>query len=116
MSNPLLLSVLLPATVSRPGEQRQIFAFITLGIIESLANGLLSATGAVRIVFNAENCTFIRKRFQKGVADQVMGHGVQLPDLFEALPAEEAYREFEKELATMRSLCLKLLAARKQVA
>ena len=30
--------------------------------------------------------------------------------LFDALPREEAHREFQRELATMRELCLKLLA------
>jgi hypothetical protein len=115
MSNPVSLSVLLAAAVNKPGEQRQLFAFLTLGIIESLANGLLSATESVRIFFNAENCSLVRKRFKKGVADQVMGRGVQLPDLFDTLPPEEAYREFQKELATMRSLCLKLLDEKKQV-
>jgi hypothetical protein len=116
MRDPVPLSVLLAAAVNKPGAQRQLFAFITLGIIESLASGLLSATAGVRIFFNAENCLLIRKRFKKGVADQVMGHGVQLPDLFEALSPEEAYREFQKELATMRALCLKLLDEKKQVA
>jgi len=71
---------------------------------------------AVRYFFNAENGLWIRKRFKKSLADQIMGHGVQLPDLFEALPVEEANREFQRELATMRSLCLKLLDAKKQVA
>jgi len=43
------------------------------------------------------------------IADQIMSHGVQLPDLFDALPAEEAQREFQREVTTMHSLCLKLL-------
>jgi hypothetical protein len=38
-----------------------------------------------------------------------MSHGVQLPDLFDALPGEQAYREFKHELAKIRSLCLKIL-------
>ena len=45
-----------------------------------------------------------------------MSHGVQLPDLFEALPTKEAHREFQRELATMRSLCLKLLEGKQLVA
>ena len=45
-----------------------------------------------------------------------MSHGVQLPDLFAVLPPEEAYREFQRELATIRSLCLKLLEAQRLVA
>ena len=39
------------------------------------------------------------------LTDKVMSHGVQLPDLFEALPADEAHRQFQRELATMRALC-----------
>jgi hypothetical protein len=38
-----------------------------------------------------------------------MSRGVQLPDLFECLAAEEARREFYHELETIRALCLKLL-------
>jgi hypothetical protein len=38
-----------------------------------------------------------------------MSHGVQLPDLFDCLPAEEAQREFFHELETIRSLSLQLL-------
>jgi len=39
------------------------------------------------------------------LTDKVMSHGVQLPDLFDALPADEAHRQFQRELATMRALC-----------
>ena len=39
------------------------------------------------------------------LTDKVMSHGVQLPDLFEALPADEAHRQFQRELGTMRALC-----------
>ena len=38
-----------------------------------------------------------------------MSRGVQLPDLFDALPAEEAQQEYQRELAAMHSLCLKLI-------
>ena len=38
-----------------------------------------------------------------------MSHGVQLPDLYDSLPTEEAQREFLHELEIIRSLCLKLL-------
>jgi hypothetical protein len=38
-----------------------------------------------------------------------MSHGVQLPDLFDCLPADEAQREFFHELETIRSLCLTIL-------
>ena len=52
----------------------------------------------------------MRQHLRERLADEVMSHGVQLPDLFEALPAQAAQREFQRELATMRALCLTLLA------
>ena len=42
-----------------------------------------------------------------------MSRGVQLRDLFDCLPPEEAQRELYHELETMRSLCLKLLRKRR---
>jgi hypothetical protein len=41
-----------------------------------------------------------------------MSRGVQLSDLFDALPATTAQREFQRELAKMQSLCLTLLEQR----
>jgi hypothetical protein len=49
-------------------------------------------------------------------ADAIMSHGVQLPDVFDVLSREEAHREFQRELATMRDLCLKLLAEKQLIA
>ncbi len=45
-----------------------------------------------------------------------MSHGVQLPNLFDALHAEGAQREFLHELTTMKALCIKLLENRRLVA
>jgi hypothetical protein len=50
------------------------------------------------------------------MSGRATSYGVQLPDLFDALPGELAYREFKHELATMRSLCLKILENRPLVA
>jgi hypothetical protein len=80
-----------------------------IGMVESLASGVLSATDALRLFFHAENCLLVRKQWRDKTADAIMSHGVQLPDLFEVLPLTEAQREFQRELAMMRSLCLKLL-------
>jgi len=90
-------------------QQVASFALLCLGIIESLTNGLMSVTDALRLFFHAENCLFVRKHLKEKIADQIMSHGVQLPDLFDALPAEEAQREFQREVTTIHSLCLKLL-------
>ena len=56
-----------------------------------------------------ENCLFVRKNLKENIADQIMSHGVQLPDIFDALPVEATQREFQRELTTMHSLCLKLI-------
>jgi hypothetical protein len=45
-----------------------------------------------------------------------MSHGVQLRDLFEALSEKEAQREFQRELATLRSLAAGLMEQHELVA
>ena len=116
MYHHMSLQALLAASHKVPGQSLVLFALLTLGILESLAHGLLSVTDALRIFFHAGNCVFVRKHLRDKTADAVMSHGVQLPDLFEALPTAEAQREFQRELATMRALCLKLLEQKQLVA
>ena len=116
MHHSMSLQALLTASNESPSQRVALFALLTLGILESLAYGLLSATDALRVFFHAENCLFVRKHLPDKTADTVMSHGVQLPDLFEALPTVEAQREFQRELAIMRALCLKLLEQKQLVA
>jgi hypothetical protein len=116
MKNGINLETILAQSAQSSAQQQTLFALLTLGIIESLGNGLLSAADAPVLFFNAGNCGFVRRRLRGKLADQIMSHGVQLPDLFEALPAEEAQREFQHELSTMRLLCLKLLEGKRLVA
>jgi hypothetical protein len=116
MHHHMSLQALLAASHESPGQQLALFALLTLGMLESLAHGLLSASDALRVFFHTENCLFVRKHLRDKTADAVMSHGVQLPDLFEVLPTVEAQREFQRELATMRSLCLKLLEQKQLVA
>jgi hypothetical protein len=116
MNPTLCLKTLLAASGRTSAQQLVLFALLTLGMLESLANGVLSATDALRVFFHAENCLFVRKQLRHKTADAIMSHGVQLPDLFEVLPLTEAHREFQRELAVMRSLCLKLLAEKPLVA
>lgn len=66
--------------------------------------------------FHAENCLFVRRHLRAKLADKIMSHGVQLPDLFDILPAEKAHRKFQRELAKMRELCLRLLESKRLVA
>jgi hypothetical protein len=105
--------------LDRSGEEDrrlELFGLILLGLLVSLDNGLLSAEDAVRLFFNADNALFVRKTLKDKTADEIMSRGAQLPDLFEALPTGEAHREFQRELGTMRVLCLRLLDSRQLVA
>jgi hypothetical protein len=97
-------------------ERLAIFALLALGVTESLAAGVLSASDAIPRFFNAANCLFVRKQLRDKAADEVMSRGTQLPDLFDVLPAKEAQREFQRELAALRSLCWKLLERKRSVA
>jgi hypothetical protein len=115
MKNSMYLSSLLSQAGDRD-QQVTSLALLCLGVIESLTGGLASATDALRFFFHAENCLFVRKSLKHRIADQIMSHGVQLPDLFDALPAEEAHREFQHELTSMRSLCMKLLEEKRMAA
>lgn len=116
MNQGISLKTLLSEAGGTPDHQLAVFALVSLGILESLSSGLMSATDAVRLFFNAENCLFVHQFLGRKMADEVMSHGAQLPDLFEALPVAQAQREFHRELATMRSLCLRFLEEKRLAA
>jgi hypothetical protein len=103
-----LRSILSDASDDLP-QQLELFALVHLGLVQSLARGVLSATEAVQRFYNSDNCLYVHRHLRNHEANAIMSHGVQLPDLFDSLSPEEAQREFYRELETMRSLCLKLL-------
>lgn len=105
--------IILSATKGTIAQQQELFALLNLGLIQSLASGIVSPTEVVARFYHAENCLYVQKHFRQKTAHTIMSHGVQLPDLFESLPAEEAQREFYHELEIMRSLCLQLLEKRR---
>jgi len=90
-------------------EQLGIFALLNLGILESLNNGLMSVSDSLQAFFNVENSLFVRNNLRDRIAEEIMSRGVQLHDLFDALPPDEAQREFQRELTKIKSLCLLLL-------
>jgi len=99
----------LSKTGASSAQQLELFAFLNLGLVQSLASGTLSASEAIERFYHADNCLYVQKHLRNREARQIMGHGVQLPDLFDSLEPEEAQREFYHELEKMRSLCLTLL-------
>ncbi|MBI1902761.1 MAG: hypothetical protein HYS13_16815 [Planctomycetia bacterium] len=110
-----LKSWLAAASFSR-SERLALFAFVNLGLVESLASGRMKPSDAMRIVYHADNCRYVRRQLRDKIADEIMSRGVQLADLFDALPPKEARRELQRELGAMRSLCLRLLEKKKLVA
>ena len=86
-----------------------LFAFLNLGLVQSLNSGALSPSEAIRCFYHAENCLYVRDHFRSREADAIMSRGVQLPDLFAHLPPEEARRALLHELEEMRALCASLL-------
>ena len=91
-------------------QRLEFFAIVNLGIVQSIASGALTPAEAVQRFYHAANCLYVRRTLRSKEANDAMSRGVQLPDLFDALGAEEARREFYHELEAMRALCLKLLA------
>jgi hypothetical protein len=116
MNRPIGLKSWLDALSGSRSERLALFAFVNLGLVESLASGRMSASDALKIAYHADNCLYVRRELRDKTADEVMSRGVQLADLFDTLPAKEARRELQRELAAMRSLCLKLLEKKKLVA
>lgn len=85
------------------------FAMLNLGIIEALENETSTPEEMVRHFYSGENCLYVRRRLKDKSADEIMGRGVQLPDLFEALDEREAIDAFHTELESIRSLSLSIL-------
>jgi len=93
-----------------------VFAFLGLGLIESMKSGTLAANDAVNVFFNAANCLFVKNSLRSNTANRVMSHGVQLPDLFDVLDRKEAKQELNNELEIMSALCLRLLGSKRAAA
>ncbi|MBI2503094.1 MAG: hypothetical protein HYW07_07650 [Candidatus Latescibacteria bacterium] len=104
-----LSRIVLAESSGESAQGLEFFALLNLGLVQSLASGVLSPTEAIQRFYHADNCFYVRRHFRNKEANAVMSHGVQLPDLFDSLSAEEAQREFYRELEAIRSLCLRLL-------
>src|SRR5262249_39126277 len=61
MKPSMPLNTLLATAGQDPERGRILFALINLGIIESLASGVLGAADAVRLFYNADNCFYVQK-------------------------------------------------------
>ena len=109
MNQKIDLRTLLGSSDKTSEQRLALFAWLSLGIIESLTKGIVTPIDAVRIYFHADNCLFVRYEFGQEIADEIMSHGTQLADIFEVLSTDEAEQEFQTELAMIQSLSLNIL-------
>ena len=93
-----------------------LFAVTSLGIIESLVAGSLTPKQATTSFFHGKNIRFVKTKLRDDRANEIMGRGVQLADLFDAMSMEEAHREFQHELQAMKRLCNEVLEAERAAA
>ena len=68
--------VLLSEVPGSPPQQLELFALVNLGLVQSLASGLLSPTDAVTRFYHAENCLYVQKHLRKREASAIMSRGV----------------------------------------
>jgi hypothetical protein len=115
-TTPLSLETLLPAGVDDASRHLELFALLTLGVLDAMQAGVLTEEAARDQFFTGENCLFTKRTLRHPDVDSIMSRGVQLPDLFEALPPDIAVQESRGELAEMRAACLRLLDAQRRVA
>ena len=87
----------------------EAFAVLNLGLVESFRSGVLRPGDGVSRFYYAANCLYVRRKLKNAVCDDIMGRGVQLPDLFDALSPAVARKQFGIQLDAMGRLCLKLL-------
>ena len=70
--------IVLSETSGSPLQQLELFGLLNLGLVQSLASGVLSPTEAVQRFYHADNCLYVRKQLRNREANAIMSHGVQL--------------------------------------
>jgi hypothetical protein len=108
-NNKIILETLLSGADKTLEQKLALFAWLNLGLVESLVEQQLRPIDAVRIFFHGENCLFVRKGLADHTADEIMSRGVQLADVFDVLPPDEAQLRFEEQLKQIRDLSLAIL-------
>jgi len=93
-----------------------VFALLVLGILDSLVYGQIDTTDAIRLFFHVDNALYVRRYLKSKAAEEIMSRGVQLDDIFEILPPAESNRQFQLEVARMRTVCQKLINRKRLVA
>jgi len=106
-TTPLSLETLLPAGADDASRHLELFALLTLGVLDAMEAGVLTEKAARDQFFTGENCLFTKRTLHHPDVDSIMSRGVQ-PDI--------AVQESRGELVEMRAACLRLLDAQRRVA
>ena len=58
--------IVLSDTGREPGvpHQLEFFALLNLGLVQSLASGILGATEAIQRFYHADNCLYVRRQLR----------------------------------------------------
>ena len=98
MKQPHPLRVVLSELNGSLARQLELFALVNLGLVQSMASGVLTPTEAVERFYHARNCLYVQKHFRRKEAQIIMSRGVQLPDLFDCLPPRRHSASFTMSL------------------
>jgi hypothetical protein len=85
------------------------FAMLNLGIVQAIESKTTTPEEMITHFYSADNCLYVRRSLKNKAADEIMSRGVQLPDVFDVLPASKAQAACSKQLEKIRSLSLGLL-------
>jgi hypothetical protein len=91
-------------------QKLAVFAGLNLAMLSSIDSKGAALADVTAGFYHAANCLYIRRAVKDKAANELMSRGIQLADLFEALPRRQAEAELKHELSAMRAICYKLLA------
>lgn len=69
MRQSYLFPIVLSKVSNASTQQLGLFALLNLRLVQSLASGILSATEAVQLFYNAESCFYVRKHLRNREAN-----------------------------------------------
>jgi hypothetical protein len=91
-------------------QKLAVFAGLNLAMLSSIDSKGAAIANVMAGFYHAANCLHVKRSIKDKDANELMSRGVQLADLFDALPRRQAGAELKHEMNAMRAICYKLLA------
>ena len=92
------LRVVLSELSGSVGRQLELFALVNLGLVQSMASGVLTPTEAVERFYHVGNFLYVQKHFRRREAQTIMSRGIRLPDLFDSCHPKRRSASFTMSL------------------